>query len=179
MGLKEDILLLWNSGKTRSAIVMELGCSLSTVHKYCKGLRKEDNEKQQLCICLRMDGYYIDEIMKITNLARSTVVQYTSGIDGAKRPTTGVKYKVPKVKVMKTIKKKKTSQIEQRSVLGKGVVSGVYELPSVKREETGRRITVRYKGLSVIQVAEIFVSGDMTDDEARQRWCNRNGIVLA
>lgn len=74
--------------------------------------------------------------------------------------------------------KNKISKIEQRSVLGKGVVAGVYELPSVKREETGRRITVRYKGLSVDQTAEIFVSSDISDQEARERWCKRNGRVL-
>lgn len=42
-------------------------------------------ELKQMVICLRMDGYYIDEVMKITGLARQTIVQYSQGYNFVKR----------------------------------------------------------------------------------------------
>lgn len=168
----ELILKLWDSGMTRKEIQRELGCSIHTINKYCRGYRGEPNENKQLVICLRMDGYYLDEVVSITGLARQTVIQYSDGHKFVSRKT-------KKLKVMKKKKvKATTTQIEQRDMLGKGVEAGVYSTAVKLREDRdeGRLIRVYYRGLGFEKLnIQVRVRDGVGCDEAGMRWCKKFG----
>ncbi len=77
--LQGDINRLWKSGVSRKDITNRLDCSIHTVNRVCKGKHKAYNEKRDLVVCLRMDGYYIDEVVNITGIPHESVVYYSRG----------------------------------------------------------------------------------------------------
>lgn len=174
---------LYEKGYTRKQICSKLGCSIHTVNKYCKGkgYRGEPNENRLLVIGLRMDGYYLDEVVKITNLARQTVIEYSKGYKFDARPSVNIKKE--KVKPIKVMPKKKTkatpTQIEQRDVLGKGIEPGVYtrEVKLRENRDDGRMLNLLYSDLSDKPTVPISirVKDDVSDKEAADRWGKKFG----
>lgn len=182
LSYREDILRLYSLGKTRREIERELKCSIHCINKHLKGsgYRGEVNEKKQLVICLRMDGYYLDEVVEITKLARQTVIEYSKGHKFVSRPVKIEKIKKPKVMPRKKKNKKDTpTQIEQRSVLGQGVEAGVYTRDVKLREnrDEGRLVKLLYSDLSDNPTVSISirVKDNVSDQEAADRWGKRFG----
>lgn len=144
--------------------------------------------KRELCLGLRMDGYYIYEVAKITGISVGMVKHFTSGISGlpvrrarrlerkkSSKSIVVVDKKPKKIKMKKEVKKT-VSAIEQRAVLGQGVEAGVYSLEvklNPKRDE-GRMVSVFYKEYGgTVNRVDIRVRDGVSDTEAGERWCKK------
>lgn len=178
--LQGDINRLWKSGVSRVDITKRLGCSIHTVNRVCKGRHKACNETRALVVCLRMDGYYIDEVCSILGMKRDIVIYYSKGVkfENSTRPSRSQKPKVMKIK--KKLKEPKITAEEQRALLNTGAEAGATTLecklnPS---RDDGRLVLVRYKGLGGVQTCEIRVRDGVSDQEARERWCKKYGKEL-
>lgn len=179
--LQGDINRLWKSGISRRDITNKLNCSIHTVNRVCKGKHKAYNETRDLVVCLRMDGYYIDEVIEITGISKERVVYYSRGVKftNSTRPSKSPKQKTMKIK--KKLKEPKITAEEQRLLLNTGAEAGATTLECKLNplRDQGRLVSVHYKGLGGVQTCEIRVRDGVTYQEARERWCKKYGKELA
>lgn len=191
-GRLKTVVEMVKSGLSVAEIVEKTGLSRWTVYNYIaqSGLkanwdRRFEGESVATCKGLYMDGYSKEQISEITGLTMLTVNQYVKGVKPpfqARKPKP-VKQPVQKtkqviVKPKRTPKhKEKVSTIDQRSMLGKGVTSGVYELGVKLREDrdSGRLVHLLYSDLSENPTVRISirVRDDVSDQEAADRWGKR------
>lgn len=188
----KKILELNKKGYRISDIAKSVGVSVPSVYKcLSRNGAKVNNrapkvkiqENKQICICLIMDGYSVNQVSDITGLKESSVRRHTVGVSMigyCKSTEEKVKRKakeklMSKKKVM--AKKAKPSAIEMRSQLGKGIQKGVIPTEIKMREDRdeGTLVTFSYKGYGADRILSIRNRDGSTSEEAAIRWCIKNG----
>src|SRR5690606_2764162 len=181
---RNEIIRLACLGFDANIIGLNMGIKSSSASHvlYKAGVRplrwKHDNtEEMQMCRCLFIDGYPVEQISMITGLRMSEVRRYTRGCKSHK-------IKVPKKPiVIKKKKKAKTasrpSAIELRALIGKGIEAGVYDTEVRLRpdRDAGRSVSFLYSDFSDTPTVRttIMVRDTVSDEEAIERWCKKLG----
>ncbi|HWL22329.1 MAG TPA: helix-turn-helix domain-containing protein [Ureibacillus sp.] len=134
------------------------------------------DEDKEMVIGLRLDGYSINEVERITGIKRGRITEYTKGMKIGYYSN----IKPKETKVMKKVKKKvkaTPTQIEQRDMLGKGIESGIYSTAVKLREDRdeGRLVKICYmeKYGNSYKYISIRVRDNATDTEAGERFCSK------
>ena len=195
-GRLKTVVAMVKSGLSVAEIVEKTGLRRWTVYNYIaqSGLkanwdRRFEGESVATCKGLYMDGYSKRQISEITGLTMLTVNQYVKGVKPpfqerkpnpktVKNPDQKTKQAIIKSKI-RTKHKERVSTIDQRSMLGKGVESGVYTTEVKMRgdRDSGRLITLMYSDLSENPTVRISirVKDDISDEEAVERWAKKHG----
>lgn len=170
---------LAKQGYTAFGIALLKDITYRAVYDNTKGvtLATFNDEDKEMVIGLRLDGYSINEVEKITGIKRGRITEYTKGMKIGYYSN----IKPKETKVMNKVKKKVKStptQIEQRNMLGKGVEAGIYSTAVKLREDRdeGRLIRVYYRGLGFEKLnIQVRVRDGVSCDEAGMRWCKKFG----
>lgn len=179
----DDVRLLVKRGLLPWQISIKLGIDIKTVYFYTSKLGLKSNklsevnkQNKQMCISLKMDGYTTQQICEITGLNEYKVLEYNGRTKEPKSTP-----KPAPISIKKTIKRKpktktaKPTQMEQRSMIGKGIESGVYELGVKLRDDRddGRLVRLLYSDIDDTPRVPISIrvrDTSISDEEAVERW---------
>src|SRR5690606_21269604 len=181
---RNEIIRLAGLGFDANIIGLNMGIKSSSASHvlYKAGVRplrwKHDNtEEMQMCRCLFIDGYPVEQISMITGLRMSEVKRYTRGCKAHK-------IKVPKKPIVLKKKKKKAktasrpSAIELRALIGKGFTAGTYDTEVRLRpdRDDGVLLGIVYRDLGNVN-KEIRIRIKETDDKElkAKNWCKKFG----
>lgn len=172
---KAECFRLYAMGFSPYEIAINLNLTRNTVYQYVrlgnavKGKYKYDPKNDiELCKALFIDGYPIEQISLLTGLRLSEVRKYTS-----RHKPHQVKFSMKKKKVKAT-----PSRIEQRAVLGKGIISGTYSLDVKLRpdRDDGVLLGIVYRDLGNVN-KDIRIRIKETEDKElkAKNWCKKFG----
>jgi len=181
---RNEIIRLAGLGFDTNIIGLNMGIKSSSVshvlYKACvRPMRWEhDNtEEMQMCRCLFIDGYPVEQISLLTGLRLSEVKRYTRGCKVHK-------IRVPKKPIVIKTKKKKAktasrpSAIELRALIGKGFTAGTYDTEVRLRpdRDDGVLLGIVYRDLGNVN-KEIRIRIKETDDKEfkAKNWCKKFG----